>query len=307
MTPLNPSEVDSYRDQGYLLLRQAIKPTDLASVRALISLLVDRHAGQLYQAGKISCLYEDEPFGQRLALINQQAELGASLWDLTRAFDGPQLFHLICHPVILDSLESLLGAEIAWTGSYVTRLKLPRNEGTVFPWHQDSQYYGQATQHLHVVSLWIPLVDVAEDNGCLYVIPGSHKWNLLKGQVHTWEEMEQRGQPVALPMRPGDILLLSNLTFHTSKPNNSNNVRWSVDQRYVASPQAQRLTEQQRRGYDSLKTHYRVEPITVRSRQPEKIASLAQLQAFARYYSSQRTAVVKSHVEGIAPPAWMRS
>ena len=313
MTPLNPSEVDSYRDRGYLLLRQAIKPPDLASVRALILLLVDKRAGQLYQAGKISGLYEDEPFERRLALINQQAELGASLWDLTRAFDCPQLFHLICHPVILDSLESLLGAEIAWTGSYVTRLKLPRNEGTVFPWHQDSQYYGQATQHLHVVSLWIPLVDVAEDNGCLYVIPGSHKWNLLTGQrgadnkVRTLEEVEQRGQPVALPMRPGDILLFSNLTFHTSKLNSSNSVRWSVDLRYVAPPQAQRLTAQQRRGYDSLKTHYRVEPITVRSRQPEKIASLAQLQAFARDYSSQRTTVVKTHVGGIAPPAWMRS
>ena len=264
MTPLNPSEVDSYRDRGYLLLRQAIKPPDLASVRALILLLVDKRAGQLYQAGKISGLYEDEPFEHRLALINQQAELGASLWDLTRAFDGPQLFDLICHPVILDSLESLLGAEIAWTGSYVTRLKLPRNEGTVFPWHQDSQYYGQATQHLHVVSLWIPLVDVAEDNGCLYVIPGSHKWNLLTGQreadnkVHTLEEVEQRGQPAALPMRPGDIFLFSNLTFHASKLNSSNSVRWSVDLRYVAPPQAQRLTAQQRRGYDSLKTHYRV-------------------------------------------------
>ena len=313
MTPLNPSEVDSYRDQGYLLLRQAIKPPDLASVRALILLLVDRHASQLYQAGKISCLYEDEPFERRVALINQQAELEASLWDLTRAFDCPQLFHLICHPVILDSLESLLGAAIAWTGSYVPRLKLPRNEGTVFPWHQDSQYYGQATQHLHVVSLWIPLVDVAEDNGCLYVIPGSHKCNLLTGQreadnkVHTLEEVEQRGQPVALPMRRGDILLFSNLTFHTSKLNSSNSVRWSVDLRYVAPSQAQRLTAQQRRGYDSLKTHYRVEPITVRSRQPEKIASLAQLQAFARDYSSQRTTVVKTHVGGIAPPAWMRS
>ena len=51
MTPLNPSEVDSYRDRGYLLLRQAIKPPDLASVRALILLLVDKRAGQLYQAG----------------------------------------------------------------------------------------------------------------------------------------------------------------------------------------------------------------------------------------------------------------
>ena len=41
MTPLIPSEVDSYRDQGYLLLRQAIKPPDLASVRALILQLVE--------------------------------------------------------------------------------------------------------------------------------------------------------------------------------------------------------------------------------------------------------------------------
>ena len=49
MTHLNPSEMDSYRDQGYLLLRQAIKPPDLAPVRALILLLVDRYAGQLYQ------------------------------------------------------------------------------------------------------------------------------------------------------------------------------------------------------------------------------------------------------------------
>ena len=299
MTHLKPSEVDSYRDQGYLLRRQAIKPSDLASVRALIMVLVDRYADQLYQVGKISRLYEDEPFERRLALINQQAELGASLWDLTRAFDCPELFHLIRHPAILDSLESLLGSEIAWTGSYVTRLKMPRNEGTIFPWHQDSQYYGQATQHLHVISLWMPLVEVNEGNGCLYIIPGSHNWSLLKGQrgtdnkVHTLEEVEQRGKPVALPMKQGDILLFSNLTFHASKLNTSNSVRWSVDLRYVASPQAQRRTRQQQQGYDSLKIHYRVEPITVRSHQPEKIASLPQLQAFVRRYSALRSTAGK--------------
>ena len=300
MPHLKPSEVASYWDQGYLIQRQALKIPELASACTLIMVLVDRYASQLYQEGKISCLFEGEPFERRLVLINQQAELKASLWDLAQAFDCPELFHLIRHPAILDRLESLLGPEISWTGSYVTRLKLPQNQGTVFPWHQDSQYYRQATQHLHVVSLWVPLVEVNEDNGCLYIIPGSHNWSLLKGQreednkVHTLEEVEQRGTPVALPMKQGDILLFSNLTCHASKLNTSSNVRWSVDLRYVASPQFQRQTEQQRQGYDGLKNHYRVEPITVRSRQPEKVASLPQLQAFVRRYSLLRSTIGKN-------------
>ena len=300
MPHLKPSEVASYWDQGYLLQRQALQMPELVSVCTLIMVLVDRYANQLYQEGKISCLFEGEPFERRLVLINQQAELKASLWDLAQAFDCSELFHLIRHPAILDSLESLLGPEISWTGSYVTRLKLPQNKGTVFPWHQDSQYYGQATQHLHVVSLWVPLVEVNEDNGCLYIIPGSHNWSLLKGQreednkVHTLEEVEQRGTPVALPMKQGDILLFSNLTCHASKLNTSSSVRWSVDLRYVASPQFQRQTEQQRQGYDGLKNHYRVEPITVRSRQPEKVASLPQLQAFVRRYSLLRSTIGKN-------------
>lgn len=52
MTPLNPSEVDSYRDRGYLLLRQAIKPPDLASVRALILLLGGQACGPTLPGGQ---------------------------------------------------------------------------------------------------------------------------------------------------------------------------------------------------------------------------------------------------------------
>ena len=56
----------------------------------------------------------------------------------------------------------------------------------------------------------------------------------------------------------------------------------------------QRQTEQQRQGYDGLKNHYRVEPITVRSRQLEKVASLPQLQAFVRRYSLLRSTIGKN-------------
>ena len=208
------------------------------------------------------------------------------LKDLTQAFNSPELFDLIRHPVILDSVESLLGPEVAWTGSYVTRPRLPQDKLVTFPWHQDSQYYGEPTKHIHIVSVWIPLVDADERNGCLYILPGSHKWGLLKGEraadknIRTFEDVEKKGEPIALPMRVGDILFFTNLTFHTSKLNSSDKVRWSVDLRYIVPPEAEALTEQEREGYDTLNDHYRMSTITVRSRQPEKVASIQQLKEY---------------------------
>lgn len=300
MPGLTQSDINSYRHQGYLVLREGLKPEDLLPLRALITTLIDEHAQKLHRAGKISSLYEAESFERRLAVINEEVKFRSRLEDLTQRFNSPELFNLIRHPAILDSVSSLLGSEVAWTGSFVTRPKLPQNASATFPWHQDSQYYGGPTQHLHVVSVWIPLVDVDEDNGCLYVLPGSHTWGLLKGKrgadnlMITSEDVEKRAKPTALPMSQGDILFFSNLTFHSSKPNTTDKVRWSVDLRYVVPPLAATPTEQQQQGYDTLNTHYGVAPITVRSRRTENVASLAQLQEFASRYSAQKTTPRKS-------------
>jgi ectoine hydroxylase-related dioxygenase (phytanoyl-CoA dioxygenase family) len=286
MATLSQSEVDTYQDQGYLVLRQCIKPEDLSSARVLIDELVDRHARKLYEAGKISSLHDGESFERRLAVINEEAGLKTRIFDLTEAFDSPELFSLIRHPVILDSVESLLGPEIAWTGSCAARPNLPQYEATVFPWHQDSQYYGEPTKHLHIVSVWIPLVDVDESNGCLSLIPGSHTWSLLKGErdasntIQIFEDVEKRGKPLVLPMRKGDILFFTNLTFHTSKLNSTDKVRWSVDLRYIVPPESKTLTAQEREGYDTLYDHYKMSTITVRSREQDKIASTQQLKDY---------------------------
>ncbi len=286
MVPLSQSDVDTYRDQGYLVLRQCINPDDLSSARVLIDELVNRSANELYRAGKISSLHEGESFERRMVVMNEEAGFKTRNWDVTEVFDSPELYPLILHPVILDSVESLLGSEIAWTGSYAARPKIPQHELTAFPWHQDSQYYGEPTKHLHIVSVWIPLVDADERNGCLYIIPGSHKWGLLKGEraadknIRTFEDVEKKGEPIALPMRVGDILFFTNLTFHTSKLNSSDKVRWSVDLRYIVPPEAETLTEHEREGYNTLNDHYMMSTITVRSRQPEKIASIQQLKEY---------------------------
>ena len=227
---------DTYKQDGYLHVRQAIPPADLESFRACIQRQVGSYAQDMFEQGKLDRLYQELPFGQRLAALHREHEIRLRNWDAP--VFGPELHALIHHPGIVDALDPHLGPNISFNGDYHLRPKMPDSELTAFPLHQDSQYYGKASQHAHIITVWIPLVDVDEVNGCLYLIPGSNSWELVGSKrdnnqnMRSFEDVEARGTPMPLPMKLGDILLFSNMTFHGSKVNRSAEVRWSIDIRY---------------------------------------------------------------------------
>ena len=234
-----------YERDGFCLLRGVVSPEELAPVEACIVAGVDAHAQSLHASGKITDLHSGEPFDRRLASIYRGRKAGMRMWD--EVLSPSALNGLVRSPGVLDGLEVVLGSDVSFCGDFHLRPKLPDDTLTSFPWHQDSQYYGEQTQHLHIVTAWIPLVDVDLDNGCLWVIPGSHRWGLLGGargddqNIRTFEDVEKRGTPIPVPMKRGDVLLFTNLTFHASKLNLTQTVRWSMDLRYFATPDCARL------------------------------------------------------------------
>lgn len=54
----------------------------------------------------------------------------------------------------------------------------PAKHGGVVAWHQDFSYW-TFTKPMHHLTCWIGLDDASKENGCLYYVPGSHKWGLL--------------------------------------------------------------------------------------------------------------------------------
>ena len=54
----------------------------------------------------------------------------------------------------------------------------PPLHGGVVAWHQDFSYW-TFTKPMHHLTCWIGLDDANTENGCLYFLPGSHKWGLL--------------------------------------------------------------------------------------------------------------------------------
>ena len=283
----DPERSAAWRRDGYLMVRGAIAPEYLDPIRAFISERVDAFARERHAAGDIATLHEQEPFGRRYAAIREELSDRRQPQPLFGTADlcTRALYDLYTHPAITEVLRVIVGPEVTLHGISVIRVKLPEDSQTAFPWHQDSHYYNERktgrfeanTEHMRVITTWVPLVDVDTDNGCLWVIPGSHRWGFLAGarsatgHVLIPEDVERRGTPTPLPMRAGDVVFLTNLTLHASKVNRTDRVRWSHDFRYHPTAASTPAGTPERAATDYLDAksrRYGTEPLRVLGAEP---------------------------------------
>ena len=251
---------ETYERDAYVVVKDIIKEDELNPIRNFIKTGVGKYAREQYAAGKLASLYEDESFGRRYAAICEEQKISHGGWLGGRCV-GREFYDLYNLPGVIRILGLIMGPEVSNIGSPALRTKLPGNVKTSYPWHQDSQYVDQSTigkkekhtAHLHMVTVWVPLVEATVENGCCWVIPGSHRWGLLDGArgedtvVRMEEDVEARGNPVAVPLKPGGALFMSNLTAHRSKLNTTQGSRWSIDFRYFPIPDRADLTAEQRK------------------------------------------------------------
>jgi phytanoyl-CoA hydroxylase len=107
--------------------------------------------------------------------------------------------------------------------------------------HQD-QYYLRV-QPGTCMAAWMALDDCDEQNGCLYVAPGSHSWPLLctvpadtdQSFTDVTVELPEGQQPVPVIMKAGDVLFFNGQLVHGSYPNTSTDrFRRSLIGHYIA-------------------------------------------------------------------------
>ncbi len=164
---------------GCVVVKDIIKDHELEPIRDHIKTKVAEYAREQYAEGNISSPYEGESFERRYAAICEELLIFPRSW-MAKAY-GPEFYDLYNLPGVLHVLGLIHGPEISNIGSSSLRTKLPGSAITSFPWHQDSQYADQNTiakkerhtEHLHMVTVWVPLVEATVENGCCWVIPGS--------------------------------------------------------------------------------------------------------------------------------------
>lgn len=237
-----------YEREGYLVLDELLNADEMSAAKAAMEHKVSLIADALLKAGEITDALENASFETRLArLFDGKSDSDFLRWGRGWRDRFPGYYDLMMQPKILDAVESLIGPELFSNPVYNTRPKVPRVAAGAVPWHQDRSYWPDANAN-PVITVWIPLVDATLENGCLHMIPGTHT---KKVEQHGTESYSGTGyttldetyiarrkkEIIALPVRAGSAILFNDRLIHSSTPNLSNAVRWSVDLRYQPTDQ----------------------------------------------------------------------
>jgi non-haem Fe2+, alpha-ketoglutarate-dependent halogenase len=208
---LSPSEIEQYRDQGFIHPIRVMSKTEAAALRARLE------------------RYERETDGPLKGSFRHKSHL-LFTW----------LAELVRHPRILDAVDDLYGGDLlCWSSNFFIK---ERESPAFVSWHQDSTYWG--LDRPDVVSAWVAFTPASDANGAMRVIPGSHKLdqithrdtfakhNLLTRGQEIAVDVDER-EAVTIALEPGEMSLHHVRLVHGSPPNLSEDRRIGFAIRYV--------------------------------------------------------------------------
>ena len=221
---LTREEIDQFHQEGYLVFERLIEGEKLEAYLAVFDELVEQ--GRDLEEGIPHFSLELDEDGQPIPGLLHKVQ-GVCLAE-------PRTLELAREPAILERVAALLGPDLDVFGTKFFP-KLP-NGGTSTHWHQDNFYFGTTSDQ--VISCGIYLQDADEENGCLRVVPGSHKIGSIVEHKSTpnsygsWTEVDE-SRAVDLLMPAGTVALFSANLLHGAGDNTSQRPRYSTAWHYV--------------------------------------------------------------------------
>ena len=218
---LSEADVRSFEERGFVTGGRVLEADAVDELRAELARV---SAEQDATDGAKPVL--DRDIGQERAPVQQVV----NIWQASPAFR-----RLLQHPRIVAEVVQLTGARELRVWHDQIQYKPPRTGGTTH-WHQDAPAWPVITPDVQVTA-WVALDDVDLDNGCMWMVSGSHRW----GEVSLPDPGEELpatfgGHSVSAEPRPvlaGHVHYHHCLTWHASFPNRSGGPRRAIAIHYM--------------------------------------------------------------------------
>ena len=224
---LNPQQLEFFRNHGYLILPQWSSANFCDEVLALAQHDLATHTQPIeYEA---DTRYPGAP-------ASREAEGGQTARRLLQAWArDPRLAQWASDAQLVQTMRQLLGEGLLLSQAHHNCImtKQPRYS-TATGWHRDSRYWH--FQRAELVSSWLALRDETVENGCLLVIPGSHRWQIDTEQLDAAQFLRTdlaQNQPLlaqaqTVPLKQGDLLLFHSNLFHAAGRNQTAATKFSL-------------------------------------------------------------------------------
>jgi len=241
--PLSETALAAYGEHGCLLLREFAAADVVTRFRDEAATMIGLLLAELRLERAASTL-ERFDRGLDLLLTADRARVGR-LYMAVRKL--PSVYSLITAPRVWAVMRQLMATRLP--GIYPSgtgiRMDHPGEDTYLSPWHQEYPYNLTSD---NAVTLWLPLVDVDEANGCLRLAPRTQRLGALPVRVRDalnarrnanealeidgLEAILARHAELAVPARAGDALVFHTFLLHRSQPNRSDATRWTLQARY---------------------------------------------------------------------------
>ena len=213
--PLTSDQLASYDREGFVLVKKLFDTEEIDLLR---------------RSAKEDRALDDHSY---TSADGEGGRVRLSLWN--HPGDGIYGMYARCHRIV-DAAEQILGDE-----AYHYHSKMIMKEakvGGAWTWHQDYGYwYQNGVLSPNLTSAMIAVDPATQENGCLQVIPGSHKLgrieHILSGDqagadMERVDKILERMDVKYCEMDPGDTLFFHSNTLHRSDRTASENPRWSM-------------------------------------------------------------------------------
>lgn len=221
---LTQEQIEFYRANGYLAVEKVFNPAEVEELRRVTDEFVD----QSRQVDQSDAVFDLEP--GHTAAAPQLRRLKSPV-QLHEAYN-----RALHHDGLLDIVEQLVGSGVRYNGD---KLNMKSGGfGSPVEWHQDWAFYPHTNDDLLAVGVCID--DMTVENGCLMVIPGSHKGKIYDHHLDghfcgaVTEADFDDGDAVRIEVPAGGISIHHVRALHGSLPNTTPDPRRLLLLQYCA-------------------------------------------------------------------------
>ena len=230
---MTPDEKQCWKRDGYFVREKVFSPGENDQLRRVAEDVV---------AGK-----REMPLAHidQNALVRDGKDERAGIYGMHKIHHPscyiPEFLARVRDPRLTDPLLDILGPDILGINNLFI-WKAPKI-GLGFPWHQDKFYFGKRFKTATTVGTWTAIDPADRDNGCLYVIPGSHKRAIsehddIAGSQQNEFKLARDARDedgIAVEVPPGAVIWFHSHLLHKSTYNHSRRFRRSYVSHYLSA------------------------------------------------------------------------